>query len=93
MLEGINKDFDSKINFEEFVHLAAPLLPTKNSEQEIRKIFKLFDEDNTGKLSFKNIKKTAIALDEHLTDKEINGMINEIDFDKDGYIGFEDFYK
>ena len=47
------------LNFEEFVKSVAPRLKSRDSREEIAKIFKLFDEDNTGRISFKNLKKIA----------------------------------
>ena len=47
------------LNFEEFVRVVAPKMRDRNSEEEIMRIFKLFDEDNTGRISFKNLKKIS----------------------------------
>ena len=55
----------------------------KDPKVEIIKGFKLFDSDNTGKISFENLKKVAKEIGENMTDEEIKQVIADVDTDGD----------
>ena len=44
-------------------------------------MFKLFDDDNSGTITFKNLQRVARELGETLTDDELQEMIDEADRD------------
>ena len=91
----IPKDVSESLTFDEFIRIVAPIMPKRDSKEEIYKVFALFDEDKTGKVSFKNLKKIAAEVGENLTDEEIKEMISEADRSthKEGLIDFEDFFR
>ena len=59
--------------------------------EEILKAFKLFDEDNTNKISMRNLRRVARELGENLSDDELQAMIDEFDKDGDGEISESEF--
>ncbi|CEL92977.1 unnamed protein product [Vitrella brassicaformis CCMP3155] len=65
----------------------------KDSREEIMKVFKLFDDDDTGKISFRNLKRVAAELGETLMDEELQEMIDEADRDGDGLINPDEFQR
>ncbi|CAK9071472.1 unnamed protein product [Durusdinium trenchii] len=93
MLADIGKDPSQPINFDEFCEMMKGRMPDKNSRAEIDKVFALFDEDDKGKISFRNLKRIAQELGESLTDEELQEMIEEADRDGDGLINPDEFYR
>mmetsp|Transcript_41653 Transcript_41653/g.90790 ORF Transcript_41653/g.90790 Transcript_41653/m.90790 type:complete len:217 (-) Transcript_41653:175-825(-) len=93
MLADIAKDPSQPIDFNDFCDMMRGRMPDKSSRSEIDKVFALFDEDETGKISFRNLKRIAQELGEGLTDDELQEMIEEADRDGDGLINPDEFYR
>lgn len=93
MLNDVGKDAGMPIDFNDFQEMMRGRMPDKNSREEINKVFALFDEDETGKISFRNLKRISQELGESLTDDELQEMIEEADRDGDGLINPEEFYR
>ena len=64
----------------------------KDSREDIQKVFNLFDDDQTGHISLRNLKRVAKELGETMTDAELLEMIERADTDQDGEISPEEFY-
>merc|ERR1712139_714552 len=68
MVREMDKDGDATVDFEEFCVMLAEKMNQKDGKEELLKGFKLFDDDNTGRISMKNFKRVAKELGENLTD-------------------------
>ena len=93
MMQKVDKDGNGDIDFDEFKALMTEKMNERNPEEELRKSFRLYDSDDTGKITFKNLRETANELGEDLTDDEILSMIREADTDGDDQISLDDFIK
>ncbi|CEG49057.1 caltractin [Plasmopara halstedii] len=93
MIIDIGKDESETINLNEFIELMTGKMNSRDPREEIMKIFQLFDDDNTGKISFRNLKRVCTELGETLTDEEMHEMIDEADRDGDGLINEEEFFR
>ncbi|EPY78533.1 metallo-beta-lactamase domain-containing protein 2-like protein [Camelus ferus] len=63
----------------------------RDPHEEILKAFKLFDDDDSGKISLRNLRRVARELGENMSDEELRAMIEEFDKDGDGEINQEEF--
>merc|ERR1712196_515881 len=92
MISDIDKDKSGSIDFEEFLDMMTAKMSDKDSREDIMKVFNLFDDDQSGKISLRNLKGVAKELGETMTDAELLEMIERADNDQDGEINFEEFY-
>lgn len=93
MIADIDKEGTGFLSFDDFLALMTSKMAEKDSKEEIMKAFRLFDDDETGKISFKNLQRVAKELGEDVTDEELQEMIDEADLDGDGEINQEEFLR
>ncbi|OII77873.1 centrin [Cryptosporidium andersoni] len=88
-----NVDINGMVSYSDFHDLVEMKILQRDPREEMLKAFKLFDDDNTGKITFKNLKRVAKELGENIADEEIQEMIDEADRDGDGEINQEEFIR
>ncbi|GAW79106.1 centrin-1 [Plasmodium gonderi] len=93
IISDVDQDGSGTIDFNDFLDIMTIKMSERDPKEEILKAFRLFDDDETGKISFKNLKRVAKELGENITDEEIQEMIDEADRDGDGEINEEEFMR
>lgn len=93
MIADVDKDGSGVIDFTEFLDMMTVKMADRDPREEMLKAFRLFDDDETGRISFKNLKRVVKELGENMTDEEIQEMIDEADRDGDGEISEEEFMR
>jgi len=92
MVSDLDKDGSGAIDFDEFLDMMTARMSDKDTKEDISKVFRLFDDDKTGMISIKNLRRVARELGETMTDEELMEMIERADSDGDGQVTAEDFY-
>merc|ERR1712096_182618 len=70
MIADADRDGSGVIDFNEFLDMMTQKMAERDPREEMLKAFRLFD-DESGKISFKNLKRVAKELGENMTDEEI----------------------
>ena len=93
LIADIDKNGSGTVDFSEFLEMMTVKMGERDSREEMLKAFRLFDDDETGKISFKNLKRVAMELGEKMTDEELQEMIDEADRDGDGEVNQDEFLR
>merc|ERR1719424_841289 len=73
MVTDVDNDGNGTIEFSEFLGMMTAKMGEKDTREDIEKVFKLFDDDNTNKISFRNLARVAEELGENIDDEELPG--------------------
>ncbi|KAL0483167.1 calmodulin [Acrasis kona] len=93
MLDSVDADKSGTIEFEEFLNmLVTGEEVIIDPEQEIRDTFRVFDKNGDGFISADELKKVFTQLGEdHITDGDMDRLMQQIDLDGDEQISIEEF--
>ncbi|KAI0234487.1 Calmodulin [Lamellibrachia satsuma] len=82
---------DNYFGFPELLQVMAKFVSNpRDSEDEIREAFRVFDRDGNGYISAVELRHVMTNLGEKLTDDEVDELIREIDVDNDGQVNYEE---
>ncbi|XP_076393150.1 troponin C type I isoform X2 [Megachile rotundata] len=92
LIEEVDADKSGRLEFEEFVTLAAKFIVEEDAEaleKELREAFRLYDKEGNGYIPTTCLREILRELDDQLTDEELDFMIEEIDSDGSGTVDFD----
>ena len=93
LIADIDRDGSGQIDFAEFLEMMQNKMSERDGREEVIKAFRLFDDDETGKISLKNLRRVAKEIGEVMSEEELQEMIEEADLDGDGEIDQEEFLR
>ncbi|EZA52238.1 Troponin C, isoform [Ooceraea biroi] len=94
LIEEVDADKSGRLEFEEFVTLAAKFIVEEDAEaleKELREAFRLYDKEGNGYIPTTCLREILRELDDQLTNEELDIMIEEIDSDGSGTVDFDEF--
>ncbi|KAF6206926.1 hypothetical protein GE061_018162 [Apolygus lucorum] len=94
LIEEVDADKSGRLEFEEFITLAAKFIVEEDDEamqKELREAFRLYDKEGNGYIPTSCLKEILHELDEQLTNEELDMIIEEIDSDGSGTVDFDEF--
>ena len=94
MMKELDKEGQATLQIEDITELVADLMKTRALGDELSKMFSVVDDDNTGAVSMKNLKRLIAEVGETLTDAELQELMREADSSGEGKaISEDDFIK
>lgn len=79
MILEVDPELTGKLSYDNFLVLMEKKMFDKDTNEEMLKAFRLFDDEGKGSISFQNLKRVATELGENLSDEELMEMIREAD--------------
>merc|ERR1719502_1627631 len=91
MIADVDDDGSGEIGYPEFLKMMTNKILNKDPKDDMLKAFRLFDDDQTGSVTLKNLKRVAKETNQTLTEDELQEMLNDADKDGDGVLDESEF--
>ena len=92
-LAEFDKNNKGVLNFDEFQLLMSRKVRDADTEEELIEAFRVFDKEGNGLISSSELRHIMTTLGEKLTEEEVDEMMNEADYNGDGFINYQDFVR
>ena len=99
MMAKIDTDNNGFIDEDEFRQLMTEKIKARNQEDELKKAFRIYDQDDTGLIEYHDLRRVANELTEgkkesdEIDDEIIYGMIYEACGDRKGSVNLTQFMR
>ena len=90
LVHDVDPSNEGTVDYNTFLDVMTDKYAERDPTEEVKKAFDLFDDDKTGKIGMKNMRRIARELGENLSEQELQAMIDEFDRDQDGEINEEE---
>jgi Ca2+-binding EF-hand superfamily protein len=74
MIAEVDADGSGTIGFDDFLAMMSAKMAERDPREEILKAFRLFDDDETGRITFKNLKRVAKELGENISGESFHNL-------------------
>ncbi|KAF7265736.1 hypothetical protein GWI33_020819 [Rhynchophorus ferrugineus] len=94
MLADEDPEETGTVNLDAFCRVASHFLENEDEEalqKELKEAFRLYDKEGNGYIPTSSLREILAALDDQLTNDQLNEMIAEIDTDASGTVDFDEF--
>ncbi len=92
MIADFDESGDGQISFDEFLDMMTARISDRNTRDDLRRVFNLFDDGRKGEISVEDLKRVARELGEEISEEELKEIVQRADLDADKKLSFEDFY-
>ena len=92
MSTDLDKKKSVNMDLEQLLDIMMAIMSDKDTIEDITKVFRLFDDDGTGNITLRNLRRVAKELGETMTDEELQEMIDRADSNGDSAVTMDDFY-
>lgn len=90
-IEEVDGDGSGFVDFDEFLVLMTKKTKEAEEEKEVREAFRILDKEGKGTIDAAVLKEILLALDETMTEADVDEMVDEIDEDGSGAVDYEEF--
>ncbi|XP_066934222.1 uncharacterized protein [Clytia hemisphaerica] len=91
MIAEIDADGNDNIEFDEFITIMETKLRNTIPDEHVLEAFHVFDRDNNGFISLKELQHVMFCLGEVLPINEVKKIMAEADLDQDGQLNYKEF--